>query len=114
MKISTKPKAYEIVRNAILEMINNENLQPGARLPSEKELAARFNVNHQTARRGLADLVDMNIIERQVGSGTFVKSNSLSAANPTAPNPCLWHVIGKSSAISGCQTQYQADGPNRR
>ncbi|PAW76539.1 MAG: hypothetical protein B9S32_14940 [Verrucomicrobia bacterium Tous-C9LFEB] len=65
--------AYEKVRDDIIEMIRQGQLRTGDRLPSEKELARQFKLNHQTIRRGLADLAGMRIIERRVGSGSFVR-----------------------------------------
>ena len=65
--------AYEKVRDEIVAMIRQGRLQPGDRLPSEKELAQQFKLNHQTVRRGLADLAGLRIIERRVGSGSFVR-----------------------------------------
>lgn len=65
--------AYEKVRDEIIGMIRLGQLRPGDRLPSEKELARQFKLNHQTIRRGLADLAGLRIIERRVGSGSFVR-----------------------------------------
>jgi len=65
---------YDRVCKNILQMIREDNLQPGDRLPSERELSRRFGLNHQTVRKGLAVLVDENVIDRRVGSGTFLRS----------------------------------------
>ncbi|NEX48771.1 phosphonate metabolism transcriptional regulator PhnF [Pseudotabrizicola algicola] len=50
---------------------------PGARLPTEAELSARFGVNRHTLRRALADLAQAGVIVSRRGSGVFV------AARPT-------------------------------
>lgn len=50
---------------------------PGARLPTEAELSARFGVNRHTLRRALADLSEAGITLSRRGSGVFV------AARPT-------------------------------
>lgn len=50
---------------------------PGARLPTEAELSARFGVNRHTLRRALADLAEAGVIVSRRGSGVYV------AARPT-------------------------------
>jgi len=65
---------YDRVCKGILQMIREENLKPGDRLPTERELSLRFSLNHQTVRKGLAKLVEENVINRRVGAGTFLVS----------------------------------------
>ncbi len=62
---------YDRVCKGILQMIREDNLKPGDRLPSERELSRRFALNHQTVRKGLAVLVEENVIDRRVGRGRF-------------------------------------------
>ena len=50
---------------------------PGARLPTEAELSARFGVNRHTLRRALAALAEEGLVISRRGSGVFV------AARPT-------------------------------
>lgn len=50
---------------------------PGARLPTEAELSARFGVNRHTLRRALAALAEEGLVVPRRGSGVFV------AARPT-------------------------------
>ena len=45
---------------------------PGARLPTEAELAARFGANRHTVRRALAHLAERGRVRARRGSGTFV------------------------------------------
>jgi GntR family transcriptional regulator len=45
---------------------------PGDPLPSETELAERFNVTRMTARQAMQDLAREGLINRKRGSGTFV------------------------------------------
>ena len=64
---------YEQVRRQVVRFIAERNLQPGDRLPSDRRLAEYFGFNHRTIRKGLRPLVEHGIIERQVGSGTFLR-----------------------------------------
>jgi GntR family transcriptional regulator, phosphonate transport system regulatory protein len=50
---------------------------PGARLPAETELAARFAVNRHTVRRAMATLASEGMVRIGQGSGTFVEHRRL-------------------------------------
>ena len=45
---------------------------PGARLPTEAALSARFGVNRHTLRRALADLAEAGLVQARRGSGVYV------------------------------------------
>lgn len=45
---------------------------PGAKLPTEAELAARFGVNRHTVRRALAALAEAGTVRPRRGAGVFV------------------------------------------
>lgn len=47
-------------------------LDAGARLPTEAELARRFDVNRHTVRQGLAFLESRSVIRTEQGRGSFV------------------------------------------
>ena len=59
---------YTMLRDCIIGGV----LPDGARMPSEKELAATFSVSRITARRALHDLARGGLVARQRGRGTFV------------------------------------------
>lgn len=60
----------------IIEMIEaaalSGKLQPGEKLPSERDLSQFFKVNRSTVVRAMDELHERNIIIRKVGSGTFI------------------------------------------
>ncbi len=60
--------------------IRSGTLLPGARLPNEASLAARFGVNRHTARRALATLAEKGAVRIKRGLGTFVENSILSYA----------------------------------
>ncbi len=59
------------------------------RLPSERYLAEHFGVSRGTIREALRRLQEMNMVSRQVGSGTFVTHREMSGqmeiADVTSP-----------------------------
>lgn len=44
----------------------------GDKLPTERELATQFNVSRMTLRQAIQPLSDEGILERKIGSGTYV------------------------------------------
>jgi GntR family transcriptional repressor for pyruvate dehydrogenase complex len=54
------------------EMISSGELQPGDKLPAERELAKRFGVNRSSIRQALKALDIMGIVHQRVGDGTYL------------------------------------------
>jgi len=63
---------YRQIVDQIAELIRAGRLQPGARLPSFRELAPQLLVSLITVRRAYADLEQAGLIARRQGQGTFV------------------------------------------
>lgn len=57
--------------------IGVEGLQPGAKLPTEAELSARFDVNRHTVRRAIESLVRSGLVRVEQGRGSFVTEDVL-------------------------------------
>jgi GntR family phosphonate transport system transcriptional regulator len=53
--------------------IRDQTFRPGARLPTEAELAKRFMVNRHTVRQAIARLEDRGLLRTDQGRGTFVQ-----------------------------------------
>ncbi|AEG08837.1 FadR/GntR family transcriptional regulator [Sinorhizobium meliloti] len=70
-----RPSSYaDQVYGRILHDILNGIFQPGARLPTENELAERFGVSRPVVREALARLRVDGLVEARRGSGTYVLS----------------------------------------
>mgnify|MGYP006293492357 CR=1 FL=1 len=65
-----------IIIRRLLKHIKNEDLQPGDKLPSEKELMERMNVGRSSIREALHALVTVDILETKPGKGYYVKRKS--------------------------------------
>jgi LacI family transcriptional regulator len=59
---------------SLLEEIEQGVWSPGDRIPSEKDIAARFGVAYMTARQAVSSLVADGVLERIGRKGTFVSS----------------------------------------
>ena len=62
------------VTHQIEELIIEGHLQPGDRLPPERELARQFGVSRTVIREAVRALVAKSLLEVQPGSGTIVRS----------------------------------------
>lgn len=63
---------YRQVKRQLITDIQTGLAAPGAALPSEAELARRFEVSIGTVRRAVDELVADHVLIRQQGRGTFV------------------------------------------
>lgn len=67
------------VTNQLENLILGNRLQPGNRLPSERELAQQFGVSRTVIREAVSALVAKGLLEVQSGSGTTVRSPTTQA-----------------------------------
>lgn len=66
---------YIRIHDAIKKEIDRGTWQIGQRLPSERDLADVYEVSRMTLRQAMTLLVEEGILERRVGSGTYVASH---------------------------------------
>lgn len=70
----------EFLLHILQEKIDSGEWQPGAKLPTERELANKYKLGRNTIRRALGDLESRSLIYRHVGRGTFVSKRSPTTA----------------------------------
>lgn len=68
---------YVQIHNKIKKAIENGKWQIGDRIPSERALSETFNVSRMTLRQAVQTLVEEGILQRKVGSGTYVASQKV-------------------------------------
>ncbi len=68
---------YIKIHDQIKQEIENGKWQIGDRLPAERELAVYFQVSRMTLRQAIQTLADEGILERKIGSGTYVASKKV-------------------------------------
>jgi GntR family transcriptional regulator, transcriptional repressor for pyruvate dehydrogenase complex len=102
--IQSKPldrqRLGDIVAERMGEWINDSQLKPGDRLPSEPELSSHFGVARSVVREALAKLKTLGIIEVFQGKGAFIADMPLELLflqvrrlNPERTNPQhLWEI----------------------
>lgn len=91
-----KTPIYQSIMKHITQNIQNGQLLPGQKLPSERKLAAIIGVNRSTIVRVMAELEAKGIIKRQQGSGTMVNDDKWGLSQEPVVD---WHQL-----IQGQQT----------
>jgi GntR family transcriptional regulator len=67
---------YEQIKQLITRSLSDAEWQPGAMIPSEIELARRYQVSQGTVRKAINELVAENMLVRRQGKGTFVATHA--------------------------------------
>src|SRR5699024_12380240 len=70
--MSPKQKVYQGVLQEIRRFIDNNKLQPGDRLPSERELSDKLQAGRSSVREALRAVELLGLIETRHGEGTVL------------------------------------------
>src|SRR4051812_44885274 len=71
---------YHRVYTALRHAIRSGRWKPGARMPSEAQLVQTFGASRITIGRAVRELQTAGLVERRVGSGTYVKTAQAAGA----------------------------------
>src|SRR5580704_18525868 len=80
---SDKPR-YLAIADAIADDIGAGRLAAGDRLPPQRKLAKRLDVDFTTVARGYVEAQKRGLIESKVGQGTFVRDKPKETADRAA------------------------------
>ncbi|MGL4859266.1 MAG: pyruvate dehydrogenase complex transcriptional repressor PdhR [Enterobacteriaceae bacterium] len=69
-----QPKLSDVIEQRLEDLILEGSLQPGARLPPERELAKHFDVSRPSLREAIQRLEAKGLLSRRQGGGTFVQT----------------------------------------
>lgn len=86
----TTRRRYLQIADQLARSIQSESMQAGDRLPSERELASRFDVSRQTVREALIALEVAGAVQIRLGSGVYVQTPGAAGTMPEyedAPGP---------------------------
>src|SRR3984893_9456140 len=81
-----KPR-YLAIADAIAEDIRNGRLAPSDRLPPQRKLPRRLDIDFTTVARGYVEAQKRGLIESRVGQGTFVRASAKRRHAPMARHP---------------------------
>ena len=71
------PKHQQIY-DALVKTLTSDRFKIGDKLPSERDFAAELNVNVLTVRRAFRELIAGGIVDKRIGSGTYLIRNITS------------------------------------
>lgn len=71
-KNDNSKKTYEAIIDSIKTDIMNGKINPGQKLPPERELAKKFNVSRTSIREALRTLEILGVIKSVQGSGNYI------------------------------------------
>lgn len=74
--------AVDIAVDQIIELLQEEGLKDGDRLPNERDLCAKLGVGRSTLREAIGRLTARNVLEVRKGVGTFVSYKHGVADDP--------------------------------
>lgn len=86
MSTNDRIPLYQQIQDYIRHVIASENMKPGDRIPTEKELMDQFHVSKITVANALTGLANEKLIARVPGKGSFVaeEADFLAGAQPSA------------------------------
>ncbi len=67
---------YEQIKRMLTQSLIDGEWKAGEMIPSEMELAGRFQVSQGTVRKAIDELVSENILMRRQGKGTYVMTHN--------------------------------------
>ncbi|MEJ0047754.1 MAG: GntR family transcriptional regulator [Rhodospirillales bacterium] len=67
---------YRQIKTLVTQSLQAGEWKPGAAIPSENELAARYRVSQGTVRKAIDELAAENLVTRRQGKGTFVATHN--------------------------------------
>jgi GntR family transcriptional regulator, transcriptional repressor for pyruvate dehydrogenase complex len=80
---------YQRIANHVRELIESQQLQPGERLPAERDLARMLGVSRVPIREAMRTLAAQGLVDIRRGQGMFVASSSVEAAVDQLTNALL-------------------------
>ncbi len=75
--VKTAVPVYMQIHDEIKIKIEEGHWQVGDRLPSERELSQMYEVSRMTLRQAIQTLADEGLLERKMGSGTYVAAKKV-------------------------------------
>lgn len=96
---------YRQLADRLRERVASGEFTPGARIPSEPELARRFGIARPTVRQATELLVREGLLERRRGAGTFVLDR------PAAVDLLSLDGTLQAFAQAGGEVAFRVEGP---
>ena len=73
LKLDPSLPIYQQLMDGICQAVARGELKPGAKVPSQRELAEGAHVNPNTVQRAYRELELLGLVETRRGEGTFIR-----------------------------------------
>lgn len=83
------PTALSEVTRRLLDYFTGDAIQPGDRLPPERQIAASMGVGRSAVREALAALELLGVVDVRPGSGTYLRGK----ASELLPQTLSWGIL---------------------
>src|SRR4051812_38560855 len=94
-----EPRLYRVVATRIQELIRDENIKGGERLPAERDLASKLSVSRASLREALIVLELSGIVEVRGGSGVYVSEQAVAPSDVPEVGPGPFEVLAARRLI---------------
>lgn len=81
--------AVSLVASRLLELLTSGSIEPGTRLPPERQLAVTLEVGRSAVREALAALEILGVVTVRPGSGTYLRGG----ASELLPHTLGWGLL---------------------
>jgi len=98
-KAIQKKKISEDIIGQIKDLVLHKKLNPGEKLPSERELAERLRVGRPAIREALRSLEMIGLIEVHQGRGSFVKELDFGSYIGTLKDSVSFTLLSESVSL---------------
>ena len=96
---TAEPRLYRLVATRIQELIRDENIKAGERLPAERDLASKLSVSRASLREALIVLELSGIVEVRGGSGVYVSEQATAPSDMPEVGPGPFEVLAARRLI---------------
>ena len=105
-KISNSGTLTDRVYEKLMELISQQSLPAGSKLPSEANMAIQFGVSRTVIREAVSRLKSEGLVESKQGRGGFLREPSLDSPFRISPNlmesiPSVLQVVELRQALEG-------------
>ena len=94
-----EPRMYRVVADRIQQLIVDEDIRPGQRLPSERDLSIQLSVSRASLREALIALELGGVVEVRGGSGVYVSDQQEGASGLPEAGPGPFEVLSARRLI---------------
>lgn len=109
-----QPKLSDVIERQLEALILEGTLNPGEKLPPERELAKQFDVSRPSVREAIQRLEVKGLLRRRQGGGTFVQTNLWQSLNDPLVELIVEHpesqfdLLETRHALEGIAAYYAA------